>query len=167
MPFRDIQGDYPIIDADPHSARVVRFFRPEDYALWAVSGAAAPAAYYWADFKKPIGDRLIGLRSAGAIGFIGGFLLAYQKSSFRFWGLEENERELIKDREEFLAARTAGKSHHLGESGLEPYLQGVSARHSRYTALKFSWLPWFNFVNHNQGVNWNLYKDLVAKESSA
>ncbi|ORZ36888.1 NADH-ubiquinone oxidoreductase complex I, 21 kDa subunit-domain-containing protein [Catenaria anguillulae PL171] len=167
MPYRNIDGEFPIIDTDPHASRVVRFFRPSDLGVWAALTAAGPAGYYWAEMKKPAGDFKIGVRSMGAVGFIGGFLLAYQRSSFRFWGLSENSREIEKDRAEFVAARAEGKPHHLGESDLEPYLQGVAARHSRYTALKFSWLPWFNFVHHNQCVNWDLYKDLVAKEQSA
>ncbi|KAI9188879.1 hypothetical protein H9P43_000301 [Blastocladiella emersonii ATCC 22665] len=161
-----LRADYPRIDADPHASRVVRFMRPSDLALWAGAAAAAPAAYYAVDIKQPAGNLAIGLRGAGAIGVIGGFLLAYQRSSFRFWGLEENAREVEKDRAEYAAARAEGKPHHLGESDLEGYLQSVSARHSRYSALKFSWLPWFNFVHHNQGVNWDLYKDLNTAESA-
>jgi hypothetical protein len=37
-----------------------------------------------------------------------------------------------------------------GQSGLTPYMQGVAARNSRYSALMAQVLPWANFVNHNQ-----------------
>ncbi|KAJ3362504.1 hypothetical protein GGF32_005949 [Allomyces javanicus] len=160
MPFRQHETEFTPIDSDPTFGRVMRFLRLEDYGLWAASTAAAPATYYWVDMQRPTKSLPLGLKAAAALGFVGGFFLAYQQSSFRFWGVSENQREIEKDRAEFVAARTAGKEHHLGKSSLEPYLQGVSARHSRYTALSFSWLPWFNFVHHNQGVNWDLYKDL-------
>lgn len=34
------------------------------------------------------------LRLATTLGFVGGFLLAYQRSSMRFWGWKENVRSL-------------------------------------------------------------------------
>lgn len=37
-----------------------------------------------------------------------------------------------------------------GHSDLTPYMQGVAARNSRYSALLGHVLPWMNFVNHNQ-----------------
>ncbi len=37
-----------------------------------------------------------------------------------------------------------------GHSELTPYMQGVAARNSRYSALLGHVLPWMNFVNHNQ-----------------
>ena len=36
-----------------------------------------------------------------------------------------------------------------GTSSLSPYMQGVSARNSRYSGLIMHIMPWFNFVNHN------------------
>ena len=35
--------DYQVIDIDPHFKRVVRYFRPSDYAVWAGATAAGPA----------------------------------------------------------------------------------------------------------------------------
>jgi hypothetical protein len=43
MPVKDVETPYPVIDKDPHFFRVVRYFRPTDYAAWAVGTAAAPA----------------------------------------------------------------------------------------------------------------------------
>jgi hypothetical protein len=43
MPIKDVETPYPVIDKDPHFFRVVRYFRPSDYAAWAVGTAAAPA----------------------------------------------------------------------------------------------------------------------------
>lgn len=37
-----------------------------------------------------------------------------------------------------------------GHSDLTPYMQGVAARNSRYSALLGHVVPWMNFVNHNQ-----------------
>lgn len=37
---------YPVIDTDPHAVRVVRYFRPRDYATWVTVTAGFPAAFY-------------------------------------------------------------------------------------------------------------------------
>jgi len=37
--------DYPLIDADPHFGRVVRYLRPSDYGVIVASTAAVPAAF--------------------------------------------------------------------------------------------------------------------------
>ena len=37
---------YPVIDTDPHAFRVVRYFRPRDYATWATVTATVPGVYY-------------------------------------------------------------------------------------------------------------------------
>ena len=37
-----------------------------------------------------------------------------------------------------------------GKSDMSPYLQGVAARNSRYSALLAHIIPWANLVNHNQ-----------------
>lgn len=37
-----------------------------------------------------------------------------------------------------------------GRSTMSEYMQGVASRNSRYSALFFHVLPWFNFVNHEQ-----------------
>ena len=48
MPERIIKTEFPLIDTDPHASRVVRYFRPTDYAVWAGGTAAFPAAlYFW------------------------------------------------------------------------------------------------------------------------
>ena len=39
---------YPLIDGDPHAFRVIRYFRPSDYATVAAGTAGFPAAlYFW------------------------------------------------------------------------------------------------------------------------
>ena len=42
----DLKTPYPLVDADPHAGRVIRYFRTSDYALWAAGTAIAPAAIY-------------------------------------------------------------------------------------------------------------------------
>lgn len=37
---------YPVVDADPHFNRVIRYFRPADYGVWAAGTVAAPAILY-------------------------------------------------------------------------------------------------------------------------
>jgi hypothetical protein len=46
MPQLQIHRDFPLIDSDPHFARVVRYFRPSDYATWGLATAAGPTALY-------------------------------------------------------------------------------------------------------------------------
>jgi hypothetical protein len=46
MPIKEFDTPYPVIDTDPHFTRVVRYFRPSDYAAWAAGTAAAPALLY-------------------------------------------------------------------------------------------------------------------------
>lgn len=67
----------------------------------------------------------------------------------RFYGMSENAREVELDMQEMVAKVKAGEPLY-GESKLSPHLQGVAARQSRYSALFFAALPWFNFVNHSQ-----------------
>lgn len=93
---------YPLIDADPHAARVIRYMRPSDYAVWAGATGGFPAALYlwgacrvqWlpvpcphilAEMADPTKAKLrTPLRLGGLLGFIGGFMLAYQRSSSPF-----------------------------------------------------------------------------------
>jgi hypothetical protein len=48
MPDKVVESPYPLIDADPHFSRVIRYMRPSDYAVWAGATAAFPSAlYFW------------------------------------------------------------------------------------------------------------------------
>src|SRR5258707_10594430 len=50
MPDNVVESPYPLIDADPHFSRVVRYMRPSDYTVWAGATAAFPSAiYFWGD----------------------------------------------------------------------------------------------------------------------
>lgn len=46
MPIKEITTPYPLIDADPHFSRVVRYMRPSDAACVAGGTALAPALLY-------------------------------------------------------------------------------------------------------------------------
>ena len=85
----------------------------------------------------------------------------------RFYGATENAREIEMDMREMVDKVKAGQPLY-GESQLSPYLQGVAARQSRYSALFFSTVPWFNFVNHNQhGVDTAKYYQQAERELEA
>jgi hypothetical protein len=52
-----------------------------------------------------------------------------------------------------------------GHSTLTPYMQGVAARNSRYSALMSQVIFWPNFVNHNQhGVDTAKYYQQAERE---
>ena len=62
---------------------------------------------------------------------------------------EENGREVAMDMREMVDKVKKGEPLY-GHSSLTPYMQGVAARNSRYSALMAQVIPWPNFVNHNQ-----------------
>jgi C-terminal of NADH-ubiquinone oxidoreductase 21 kDa subunit len=67
----------------------------------------------------------------------------------RLYGWTENKREVEMDMREMVDKVKKGEPLY-GHSELTPYMQGVAARNSRYSALLGHVLPWMNFVNHNQ-----------------
>ncbi|KAG0749545.1 hypothetical protein G6F57_002075 [Rhizopus arrhizus] len=162
MPIKEFNQSYPVIDTDPHFSRVVRYFRPSDYAAWAAGTAAAPALLLGMEKMHPVGSRnalRFPLRVATIIGAFGGFLYAYQSSSMRFWGWTENEVEVAKDKAELSQLAKEGKPLY-GESYMPEHIQDNSARVSRFSQLKFGAIPWFNFANHNHhGVDTSKYSE--------
>ncbi|OBZ74104.1 NADH-ubiquinone oxidoreductase 20 subunit [Grifola frondosa] len=148
MPTKVVETPYPLIDADPHASRVLRYFRLSDYAWWAGATGAFPAALYFWDMADPTKVKLrTHLRLGGLLGFAGGFLLAYQRSSFRFWGWSENKREEEMDREELTDRARQGLPLY-GESDQPAWVQGAAYRNSAFSQLKFNIFPMFNLVNH-------------------
>ena len=126
---------------------MIKYFRPTDYAAWAGATAAFPGALWLlekADPTKPRFGLRPALRLATFLGFAGGFLYAYQRSTFRFWGWSENEREQQRAREEAQSGTVIGQ----GESSLSDEMQGVAHRNSVFSQLNLAVLPWFNVVNH-------------------
>ena len=70
-------------------------------------------------------------------------------TTVRFYGFTENKREVDKDMREMVDKVKKGEPLY-GASQLSEHMQGVAARNSRYTGLWIHFVPWFNFVNHNQ-----------------
>ena len=106
MPVKEVTTPHPLIDADPHFSRVVRYMRPSDVGCIAGGTALAPALLYaWGTCpacsesickltvtmcgqperidRSTVSRRQIvpALRLAGFLGFTAGFLYAYQRSS--------------------------------------------------------------------------------------
>ncbi|KAG6856262.1 hypothetical protein H0H87_006018 [Tephrocybe sp. NHM501043] len=149
MPQKFIETPYPLIDADPHASRVISYFRPSDYAFWAGATGAFPAALYAWQLADPIRAPIkTTLRLGGFLGFVGGFLLAYQRSSSRFWGWSENKQEEERDLAELSQRASEGKALY-GESPQPQWVQEAAARNSQFSQLKFSAFPMINLVNHN------------------
>ncbi|KZS94607.1 hypothetical protein SISNIDRAFT_453554 [Sistotremastrum niveocremeum HHB9708] len=148
MPDQVVETPYPLIDSDPHAGRVVRYFRPSDYAAWAAGTAAFPGAFY----ALEVADRTraplrVPLRICTALGFVGGFLFAYQRSSLRFWGWTENKREYDRDLAELTQRAKEGKPLY-GESNDPAFVQAAAHRNSLFSQIKFGAIPWFNLSNH-------------------
>ena len=148
----DRKTTFPQLDADPSFTRVVRYFRPSDYAFWGASIAGFPAALWALEYVNPTqphsaAANRLGYRVGAFTGLIGGFLLAYQRSSARFWGWTENEREHQRYLAEIEHHLRQGTPVH-GTSRLTPYLQRIAANNSTFAASKFDVMPWFNVVSH-------------------
>ncbi|ATY62182.1 NADH-ubiquinone oxidoreductase [Cordyceps militaris] len=166
-----VQTDYPLIDNDPHFKRVVGYARRGDYIAGGLAAAFAPAALYTMEKFAPShvgrGGFAKAMRLAGFVGLAGGFLYFYQRSALRFYGATENAREIEMDMREMVDKVKAGEPLY-GETTLSPYLQGVAARQSRYSALFMATVPWFNFVNHSQhGVDTAKYYQQAERELAA
>ncbi|KAI1455498.1 NADH-ubiquinone oxidoreductase 21 kDa subunit [Annulohypoxylon moriforme] len=171
LPSKVAKSDYPLIDNDPHFRRVIGYARPSDYVHGTVAAAAGPglllAMEKFAPSQVGRGGFVRALRLSGAIGVIGGFLYFYQRSCLRFYGMAENAREVEMDMREMVDKVKAGQPLY-GASAVTPHMQGVAARQSRYSALFFAVVPWFNFVNHNQhGVDTAKYYVRAEQELEA
>ncbi|EIN06107.1 hypothetical protein PUNSTDRAFT_90899 [Punctularia strigosozonata HHB-11173 SS5] len=146
-----VKHQYPLIDQDPHASRVVRYMRPSDYGYWAAGTAGFPGLLYLWQYVDPVKTTPQGMRTlmrlGGLFGFVGGFMFAYQRSSMRFWGWTENKREEELDMKEMKQRLAEGKSLY-GESDQPEWIQGIAARYSTFSQLKFQAFPWFNLVNH-------------------
>ncbi|KAF9115799.1 hypothetical protein BGX27_006411 [Mortierella sp. AM989] len=145
-----IRTEFPVIDSDPHFSRVVRYMRGSDYAAWGGLTVAAPGILLALERIRPAaGPKGINLALgvATSLGFMGGFLYSYQKSSLRFWGWDENSREVALNSTEMKERADKGLPAY-GVPTMDEAAQAASARNSKYSALKFSAIPWFNTTNH-------------------
>lgn len=128
--------EYPVIDVDPHFRRVVQNFRQSDYMVWAAGTGIFPSALYFMESVDPTRPPRGGLRSALKLsiflGACGGFLMAYQRSSFRLWGWSENKIEAKRAEmqgDDAPGLKTTGNQ-------LDEYMQGVAHRNSAYSQTK-------------------------------
>ncbi|KAI0653406.1 NADH-ubiquinone oxidoreductase complex I, 21 kDa subunit-domain-containing protein [Cubamyces menziesii] len=171
MPNKVVETPYPLIDADPHASRVIRYMRLSDYAVWAGATGAFPGVLYlwdrWTDKWDPSQLKLrTQLRLGGVFGFIGGFLLAYQRSSFRFWGWSENKREEEKDLAELTDRARRGLPLY-GESDQPAWVQTAAYHNSAFSQLKLHIFPMVNLVNHpHHGTDPEKYKPKDEPTSS-
>ncbi|KAH7098212.1 NADH-ubiquinone oxidoreductase complex I, 21 kDa subunit-domain-containing protein [Auriculariales sp. MPI-PUGE-AT-0066] len=142
---------FPLIDADPHAGRVLRFMRPSDYAWWAGCTAAVPATLALLEHADPTiqnkSQLRMGYRAGGFLGLTFGFLFSYQRSSLRFWGWTENQREQDLDMKEMSERARRGLPLY-GVSSESPWIQNIAFRNSHNSQLLFHAVPWFNLVNH-------------------
>ncbi|KAH8832335.1 C-terminal of NADH-ubiquinone oxidoreductase 21 kDa subunit-domain-containing protein [Flagelloscypha sp. PMI_526] len=133
---------YPLIDSDPHFARVVRYMRRSDYGVWAGATAGFPAALALLEFGDRTGKRHLGAVKVGLV--------------------LENEREQRKDLAELSQRAKEGKPIY-GESFQPPHVQAAAARHSTFSQFKLAAVPWFNFVNHpHHGVSTDKYYEAAG-----
>ncbi|RPA87162.1 hypothetical protein BJ508DRAFT_321054 [Ascobolus immersus RN42] len=171
VPPKPVQSEFPVIDTDPHFNRVVRYARPSDWTMAGATAAAGPAiAYMWEKYSPSNASRhslASTMRLTGAIGLTAGFLRLYVQSSMRFWGWSENQREQDMDMREMVNKVKRGEPLY-GKSILTEYMQGVSARNSRYSQVFLHVVPWFNIVNHNEhGVDTAKYYKQAEAELAA
>lgn len=149
---------------------MVRYFRASDYGVWALGTVGMPGLFTLLEyfdhnngrhFTKPNGGVL---RVTTLLGFFGGFLIAYNKSTRRFWGITENAREVKKDRYEIKSKLSKGEPLY-GSSVLTPYAQDVAYRNSKNSQMNLHLIPWFNIVNHSQhGIDLKKYYEVRKGE---
>ncbi|EMG49281.1 nuo20.9 NADH-ubiquinone oxidoreductase 20.9 kDa subunit [Candida maltosa Xu316] len=152
-----LHSDYELIDGDPYFTRVISYFRPSDYLNWGAITAAFPLGMkLWEKIEPSDGRNMkptplsgTTIRVATLLGFAGGFCLAYVKSSQRFLGWRENEREVKMDRYEIKKKLSLGLlpyDEHL--STLDDRTKDVSNRNSQYSHTLFFLIPWLNTSHH-------------------
>lgn len=171
VPAKQRNTQYPLIDSDPHFKRVCSYARPSDYVSGAIFAAFGPSLMNLWERISPSHVSKESFRSvmrlSYTIGAGAGFLLFYSRSINRFYGIEENKREVEMDMREMVDKVKKGEPLY-GQSSLTPYMQGVAARNSRYSGVFLHLLPWFNFVNHDQhGVDTAKYYQQAERELAA
>jgi len=170
-PPKRANTDYPVIDTDPHVKRAFRYARREDWLYGAGMAAVGPAFMLTTERYAPSfagkGAFPPVFRLSCAMGLIAGTVMVWQRSSVRLYGWTENNREVEMDMREMVDKVKKGEPLY-GKTDLSPYMQGVAARNSRYSALMGQIIPWPNFVNHNQhGVDTAKYYQQAERELEA
>lgn len=160
-----------MIDTDPHFNRVVGFFRPCDYAAWAIGTVAMPGLFTVFERLDPVNGRTFTkpspsvLRVTTLLGFVGGFLIAYNRSSQRFFGHTENAREVAKDRYQVKKNLSQGLPAFGKKPSITPDLQEVAMRNSKNSQYGLFFFPWFSFFTHEyHGIDLKKYYEVRPGE---
>lgn len=104
------------------------------------------------------------VRIATIVGFTAGFIYSYNRSSLRFQGVLENEREVQKDRYEIKSRLSKGLKPY-GETDVPHWIQRIAARNSTYSSTFNHIFPWFNLVQHEyHGVDLKKYYEVREGE---
>ncbi|KAH3670841.1 hypothetical protein WICMUC_004810 [Wickerhamomyces mucosus] len=150
------RSDVPrVIDSDPEFTKVLRYLRPSDYLSWGISTAVFPGLFTVFEHLDPVNGKQFTrpsgslLRVGTLFGFVGGFFIVYNKSSKRFFGVEENAREVAKDRYEVKKNLSKGLHPFGSAPRLSPWLQEMSMRNSKNSQFGNFFLPWFSFFRHD------------------
>jgi len=171
VPSKTLDTPYPLIDNDPHIKRVLHYMRPSDYVAGTAIGLFGPSMMLLWERISPShvgkGGFAPIMRLSGAIGVVAAFIYATERSTMRFYGFRENQREIDMDMREMVDKVKKGEPLY-GKSSLSPHLQGVASRNSRYSGVFLHILPWYNFVNHDQhGVDTAKYYQQAERELEA
>lgn len=129
---------------------------------------AAPLFLYVSEHVQSEGKSRVvsprGVRIATFVGFFAGFIYSYNKSVMRFQGVNENAREVEKDRYEMKSLLAKGQNPY-GETDLPGWIQRIAARNSTYSSTFNHIFPWFNLVNHQyHGVDLRKYYEVREGE---
>lgn len=152
-----VHSEYELIDGDPYFTRVISYFRPSDYVNWGLITASFPIGMkIWEKLEPSTGKGMkpsivtgTTVRAATLLGFVGGFCLNYVRSSQRFLGWRENEREVKKDRYEIKKKLSLGQlPYNENLSKLDDRSKDISNRNSQYSHLLMFVIPWFNTSYH-------------------
>lgn len=105
------------------------------------------------------------LRVSTLLGTVGGFIIAYNQSTKRFWGYAENAREVSKDRYEVKSNLSKGLPPLGVKPTLNPWLQEVTYRNSKNSQAALFAIPWFSFFHHEKhGIDLKKYYDVRPGE---
>lgn len=135
--------------------KVVRYLRLTDYATLIASTAAFPTLLTVFERLDPVNGKSFTrpsgslLRVSSTLGFVGGFFIIYNRSSKRFLGFTENQREVRKDRFEVKSNLSKGLHPFGAPPRLDPWMQEMSMRNGKNSQMGNFILPWFSFFRHD------------------
>ncbi|KAJ7880360.1 hypothetical protein B0H14DRAFT_2340905, partial [Mycena olivaceomarginata] len=139
---------YPPSIADPHASRVIRYMRPATTEPGSIyrRHSGRVLAWGWKGIDRT-GFRMRPCTTVGALGLgfsAGASLIAYSRSSMRFWGWTENAREEARDVAELSQLAREGKPLY-GES--LPAAVGPGAAHRNSHTPSSNSVPLFPMLH--------------------